>query len=398
MPGIPIRLVRRDGETIDLEATDFDGSIKRAIVATPLPILGERLATDLNLVNAVFRMNVILRDDDCKDSDFQLNYASGFIDFSDNGDGRYMDGDVDDGSDLVTRANLDGATFKVIGNNNTTAGWTLTIKLVATGSNSWNASDRTLTVSMDDDTSSNIAAADKGAYLAQKIKEAVAAESDITTFFTPTVATGRRDVSGEQSLLKFTQANKRGPMGDRMDATPSAGDNGDTVMPRIETMSGGKAKGCYSAGDKLQNLIATVINNSILGGFGGIGSDDWEFDEEFFAQEDASGWKSDYIVGLQIPYNSFNNITDVYGPTNETRPHQYSVRNFIYGTGFRNLAKDADANTKDASATPFEIAGKGAFKTGIRGTLVDMDFKYVAGETVYSATLTFMPLDLIVGI
>ena len=82
-------------------------------------------------------------------------------------------------------------------------------------------------------------------------------------------------------------------------------------------------------------------------------------------------------------------MTDVYGATEESVPQGYSARNFFYGTGIMNTAKGANDNTLVAS-TEFDV--KNRF-TGIRGTVLAVDIDYQAGETVYSATITFQPLD-----
>ena len=60
----------------------------------------------------------------------------------------------------------------------------------------------------------------------------------------------------------------------------------------------------------------------------------------------------------------------------------------------------ADANQQDALANNLDVGV--AFdptdkKTGIAGTVVAMSFNYIAGENVYEGSLTFMPIDYIVG-
>ena len=101
---------------------------------------------------------------------------------------------------------------------------------------------------------------------------------------------------------------------------------------------------------------------------------------------------SDYIVGLQLPYNSFSG--SVVGDTAVSTPQSYTGKNFIYATGIGNKSKDAASNTQDSSAK-FDPRSK---YTGIRGTVTSLEFKYNAGDTTYDATLTFQPLDLIAGV
>ena len=94
---------------------------------------------------------------------------------------------------------------------------------------------------------------------------------------------------------------------------------------------------------------------------------------------------ADYIIGMQIPYNSL-----IQHIAND----DYTERNLIMVTG------SADANQQDALANNLDVGV--AFDptnkyTGIAGTVVAMSFNYIAGENVYEGSLTFMPVDFIVG-
>ena len=149
------------------------------------------------------------------------------------------------------------------------------------------------------------------------------------------------------------------------------------------------ASSCFSAGDKIQNLIGTVINNHTLGGVGGLDFGRWEKQINWDASDNT---KTDYIVGLQLPYNSFSGA--VVGTTAVDTPQSYVGKNFIYATGYSNKRKDADSNTLESSST-FDPTSK---YTGIRGTVTSLEFKYNAGDTTYDVTITFQPLDLIAGL
>ena len=97
---------------------------------------------------------------------------------------------------------------------------------------------------------------------------------------------------------------------------------------------------------------------------------------------------------MQIPYNStvgleLESSNEVHGV-----PAGYEARIFIYGTGFGNKNKDASSNTLGASTT-FDVGDR---MTGIRGTIMQCEFNYTAGSTVYEAVITFQPLDVMVGI
>ena len=95
---------------------------------------------------------------------------------------------------------------------------------------------------------------------------------------------------------------------------------------------------------------------------------------------------------MQIPYNSLVN-SDTQSAVNGV-PEGYAARNFIFGTGFGNKDKDAVCNVELASKQ-FEITDR---RTGIRGTVIQCEINYEAGDTIYRASVTFQPLDVIAGI
>jgi len=96
---------------------------------------------------------------------------------------------------------------------------------------------------------------------------------------------------------------------------------------------------------------------------------------------------ADYIVGMQLPYNSI--VTSPNAATED-----YVERNFIIVTGRSNAdEQDSHANTLSVS-TLFDPTNP---FTGIAGTVVAMGFSYNAGENVYEGDLTFQPIDFIVG-
>ena len=71
-----------------------------------------------------------------------------------------------------------------------------------------------------------------------------------------------------------------------------------------------------------------------------------------------------------------------------------NTRNFIYITGYGLTKKGASSNTEIASSD-FNIKNP---YTGISGTVTKADFRYNAGETTYSSSITFQPLDMMSGV
>ena len=404
MAALPIRLVRRDNKVIELDCTNYAMTVKRRVTPMSVPLSGERLGYDLNQVESAIRLECILTDDDCGDTDFTVGQASGYIDFSgqlniSNGSGEvinYMQGD----EGTVTRSDLDGTviTINAVPASGTVAD-IINITLSSSASSHTITSSGSepathdLTVGLNQSTDTGVASADTGAFIAESIFDAMedfAALRALLELDTTTLAAGELPSTGNSRLnIKMKHAGSVNSFDDMVIAPA-----GDTPVPLAQTMLDDEASSCFSAGDKAQNLIGVAINNGVLGvvgsihGFEGLFAGDGVTDlVESIGQGVHS--QQDYIVGLQIPYNSFNGLTDVYGTTNETVPQGYTARNFYYGTGFGNTAKGANDNALEASTT-FDVTDK---YTGIRGTVLAVDVDYQAGETVYTATITFQPLD-----
>jgi len=242
-----------------------------------------------------------------------------------------------------------------------------------------------------------------GSDLAAFLEARIDANSTWSTYVTcSTAAAAGRDSGSEQSRLLFANVMK----GQWVESSPTfkldgpiASTNKETE-PLITTFSGGSAQSCYSAGDKVQNLLGSVANNTIFGGMGsmlsmggghGIPIGGKKGIDVLDATSDPS-YVSDYIVGLQLPYNSFTGVTA--GDIAVSTPQSYNARNLLYVTGFNAKSKDAAGNTLPAGDTLFDPRSK---FTGIRGTVSGLEFDYKAGETIYSASITFQPLDMIVG-
>jgi hypothetical protein len=353
------------------------------------------------MVQSAIRLECILTDDDCLDTVFTAGKASGHIDFS-----AYLQVgvDVEGGADLVrymsadeglySRSDLDDMVIEIhaVPASGTVADIIKITLDSSASSHSYTSSTsptvHSLTVGLNQDTDSNISEANTGAFMAQIIKEAISDVTAITSLITPRVTAGFMDIDDEKGRLNLEMVNA-GSVADFADLsiTPA----GDVDLPAFSSIIDNETNSCFSAGDKMQNLISVVVNNGVVGAVGGIdrlgGGVDFSIPDYF---RGGSAPFDDYIVGLQIPYNSFNGIVDIYGATAENVPQSYSARNFFYGTGFLNRKKDATRNTRLASGD-FDVKDR---TSGIRGTVASIDFDYQAGETVYSATVTFQPLDL----
>jgi len=178
------------------------------------------------------------------------------------------------------------------------------------------------------------------------------------------------------------------------------------TRPHMESFGGGATGTKKSAGDKVMDLYG-ILNNSvtqagrtvmalgvIAGGIaGGVATAaptagvgavagagvamtgvgmllDKEAEEEL-----------DYIVGIQIPYNSLVTSTDGV---------QYAARNFFMPTGYEKGLDKTSVNNLLPASVDFDMKDK---FTGIQGAVQKMDITYNAGEMVYEFNMIFAPID-----
>ena len=391
-----VRLIRNDGEIIALDVTSYSMNITRSVPVLNVPVLGERYGVDMNMVSADFRLSVILADDNCAASEFEKTAASASIDFSalkDNSGGSHpimMTGD----SGAITVADLDELFFEIetayTGENTTRK----PVRIVFDSSTSSHSATNNPPI-----TTVGISGATTGALIAARIKAALEGSAgqytdqlttdggtDFTDAFTITAGVGKNLTTN--CKLTFT-AKEKGFAGNN--ETPAFSTTFANKTPFFETFGGGKDRTCKSAGDKLQDLIAYVGNASLAGVSGkALGGPADPADPNSLIEADislATRQTADYIVGMQLPYNSTVTST-------ATGTRDYTERNFIIVTGRSNAdQKDSGANTLSVS-TLFDPTNP---FTGIAGTVVSMAFSYNAGENVYEGDLTFQPIDFIVG-
>lgn len=415
MPGLPARLVRRDGKIISLDCTDYMLQVQRKVSPFSLPFTGERVGADLNLVATSIRLNVVLRDDNCAEMATDATRAISAVDFSMKEPDlmaeavsirRFMESDSPDAGGQIERADLDGAVLNISARALNGSATDLKITLQdATGAHTGFSDDLpTMILNMQTANSNPTIAilppAPTGSQVAAFLQAYIANNTTFAALVTATVEATVRDTGSEKGLLRIINVHtgawsEQSPV---FTVAGTAASTGQATNPAITTFSGGGVQDCFSAGDKVQNLLGAVANNTILGGVGGVfGSDkslggNLPTNLDALGDEDDPTYESDYIVGLQLPYNSFTGVTA--GSTAEAPPQAYAAKNFIYATGFNEGDKGAVANTLDASG-PFSVRNK---YTGVRGTVTAIEFKYNAGETVYEGSITFSPMDSIMGI
>ena len=398
MPGLPVRLVRRDGKEIRLDCTDYMVQVNRMVRSTPIPFTGERFGGDLNMVTTSIRLNVVLQDDNCAEVSAETSGAVSYIDC--NKEAVKLTGldflpvafmKADGGT--MTRALLNDTVLEISarGSSGEPSNLKITLKDASGTSTGYDSNQTEMILNMKqphsgDSIAALVDAEPTGAELATFIQSYIAGNTTFADLVTATVSSA--------GVVKLVNVNK----GLWNEENPTFTTAGDVAELLVITFSGGSAQSCYSAGDKVQNLLGSVANNTILGGVGSIFGAGGKggmlnLDYDFLNNQNDPSYESDYIIGLLLPYNSLVGVTA--GIQQKDSPQSYVPRNFFYATGFSEGDKGADANIEYKASTEFNVGDK---YSGIRGTVTAVEFKYNAGSSVYEGSVTFGPMDAIVGI
>lgn len=392
-----IRLIRRDKKVIELDATSYSLNVNRSVPVIPIPMVAERLAIDINAVQVDFNIDVILRDDDCAATSFQQDAAFCTIDFG-------LGADTTDGSNplymggAMTPALLHDKTFELATGftNKSRVRAPITVKFNnSSTSHTYATGSPVVTVGIQNATT--------GALIASRMVAAFGASNSFNVQLTElgstsdTLGSAFAIVAGVGSLTstgnsKVTiTAVEKGPDGNN--ETPNFwSDSGDLDKPLFQSFQGGTLHNCKSAGDKLQDLIGAIGNANLTGASGslldlGLDTDKGNGLDVDFSAADRSG---DYIIGIQIPYNSLVQKTNAI-----TSSDGYVTRNLLVMTGANSIHNQSSEGNDNPFGTDFEVSDK---FTGIRGTVVGMNMGYDAGNNIYEGSITFQPADLIVGV
>lgn len=373
----PIRLVQDNGNLIELDATSMTLTTTRKVGGSPLPFSGsQRFGIDMNLNQAMINIQGVIADD----REGTKNVSSfSTINF----------GKTKIGEQFATTTNLTALadyklrlrsfagvdreiTFTNLGSGTTAASYSGTIISYYTESTSLS-----FATAVEDCINANFSA-DFSAVRVQDYNYA-----DYYNYYSVKITMVTAGTK-ENSTPVFLPVN------------PARVFNSCMIVP----FKGGKTGGKKSAGDKAMDLYG-VLNNSVtqtgrnvLGGslliggllaapatgglslFGSLGGITLlSADEEM----------QDYIIGIQIPYNSSIQADD---------GELYTARNFFMPTGLfhKGLEKTSDENTRPAGVK-FDA---GNDYTGIQGAIQKMDIEYDAGESVYTFNMIFAPIDTLI--
>jgi len=226
--------------------------------------------------------------------------------------------------------------------------------------------------------------------VATAVKTAI--DTDLSTYFTATLKdteNGSGQIVTNGGLLiqqKVIGSFATTGNNDNLPKIKPATDKVGNLFPKIETFSGGQNKKQLSAGDKAQELYSIANNSSrktlrqVANSFGNVfrrGQPYSEVGTDTFI----FGKGSDYIVGIQIPFNSM---------ANAGTGDKYTPVNFFMPTGTFIGKSEKTAENALAAGTVFNESDN---FTGISGGLKQLEIAYDAGETIYNFDLTFLPSD-----
>jgi len=370
--GTPIRLVREDGELIELNATKIVMSTDRRFGPKSVPFSGSnRVSLDLNLNKAVILIQGFFSDDEIAVggkkavATVDFNVTTSFI------------ASTRIRKPFTTATNID----KVFASSQNTKltlkdsnGTDRVLNFVATtsGSNSYNSGTQTVTIRTDA----------TPAQIATQVKSGL--DTSYSSYFTTSIVDGDATSAGgnrTNSKLVITQVSDG--VGGNSSSPFFTLDNKliGMYIPKTTDFAGGKTASRKSAGDKAQDMYS-IMNNSSRSTFRAAGRSMKNMLKQQKNEKDIQDRQkaSDYIVGILIPFNSI--LTD----------GGYTPRNFFMPTGFYDKN---EKTSKSAKAAGTEFSGVDNF-TGISGGMKSMELMYDAGEAIYTFDMQFLPSDVMI--
>ena len=378
---VPIRLVQENGRLIELDATSMVLSTTRKVGGSALPWTGSRrIGMDWNINKAFINIQGVISDD--RDGTPEAAHSA-TIDFGHRINDR-------SGTQTAVAASwasstnltaLLGRILRIQSKSSTALDLITFTNTASAGATAYSAtggagSTPTVLVNTSDATPEQIATG-VAAYI----------NAQLSSKYTATVptnggkkATSSGALSDASTLVSITMATT-GLSTARTIITPDffLGTNAGAyfVNPIIRKFSGGSDKNIKSAGDKVQDLYGVINNSSRRGKY----LSQIAVKESKKKARDRNDLR-DYIVGIQIPYNS-----TIKAENGEL----YVARNFFMPTGFYyGKEKTSEGNNHPASV---DMSGLNDERRGIQGAVQKLDITYDAGESVYSFNLIFAPID-----
>jgi len=365
--GIPIRLVQENDNTIELDATSMTLSTSRKVGGMAIPFTGsKRIGMDLNINSAMINIQGIIADDR---EGTKSTAHSATINF----------GQIRSGAQFNTASNLTKLldnnlklqTFATaISSDEKTIIFTSTSSTNGTAYSSNGGADSTPTVLVNTSDATSV-------QLATAVVTYINAQ--LSSDFTATLVSGVDYNNVTSNCTVNIIMTTIGKNTDMIRTTPNFDyDNiGLTFFnePLIQKFAGGTDGGKKSAGDKTMDLYGIINNSKRRGHLSDI------INKSFLTPTNRADELKDYVVGIQIPYNS---------ALKATGGDEYVARNFFMPTGnYDGLEKTSEGNHLPASVQ-FDMVKE---TTGIQGSVQKFDITYDAGESVYKFNMIFAPID-----
>ena len=380
----PIRLVRSDGELIDLMATNITLNVDRSVNPHAIPGKGaNRYAFDLNLPKALISIEGVITDADNLPKLAGASEASARVNFGliyGEEKNTWLSQYDADGSDFVDSSVYTTSNFIMrLNDNNDIVHF---VKRAGASTHGGSGTDWWVSVY-----NTSTSAFDSVADIAQSLTNLI--NSNITNL---TASRYTPQVGGTNAGVEMTWSNQGADGNQNHPSFPIF-----TRKKKFthERFSGGKttsATKSKSAGDKVAELFA-ILNNSnnftyatatakkVLSlGFRNTSvlapSDGGKYNPD--GNQRRSSRYGDYIIGIQIPFTSTVNSNSSL---------------FYMPTGPGVLKEEKEVVNAEPVGTEFNpIRPK---YTGIKGTITQASFNQIGGEPLFSYTIQFVPVDFI---
>lgn len=415
--GTPIRLVQEGGNLIELNATNMVLTTSRKVGGSALPFTGSRrVGFDLNVNSAMINIQGVIVDDQILKGS---QSASAIINFGEK-HGTTAEWAAPFNLEYMLSATSPHMTIKDFDGNNRNITFTETTNAGATAYSATGGAGSTPTVLINpnDATALQIATAvhsfinnQLSSYFSSELIQEINRLNDALAF----------------CAIRIThQVKGTKPNGASIFFSDDGGNSQSFKYPTNEVFNGGANAVKKSAGDKVQDLYG-IVNNSktqvgrvvqgvaagalgavglilaaplvITGGATAAAASGGAAAAAGGAGISAGGaaaigagggligslfnLQKDYIIGLQIPYNSMLKAED---------GSEYSPMNFFMptGLGFGDASLKGSAGAEPAGT---EFSAKSKERTGIQGAIQKLDITYDAGETAYNFNIIFAPID-----
>jgi hypothetical protein len=411
--GVPIRLVQENGGLIELDATSITLTTSRKAGGMAVPFSGgQRFGLDMNMQKAIVIVHGVFTDD--KEIVGTDSLASSIVDFTSVYPVGWANATISfiDGPTNITRNNLanlfntqntydsSGDTYsltilRLAASNGTK--FTISFKKLTSGTVT-NTTNGSYVMGINPDSSSITATVLRDGFISLINNEPTLAAVFTATAIDSTIkqVAGAvkisQDVAGKAGNnvtpdWKYLGAGFSAPytsdfVGGRTVVKKSAGDKAMDLYGLMNNMKRTGAGKIVTGGlMALTGGVASVALASTGVGVVGIGMTGGIAATGVGMMLEGTGMGSDYIIGIQIPYNS----------TIQSDGKTYVARNFIMPTGWGKSPTDKSSagNTLVASAD----LTKDGNRAGIKGVVQKLDITYEAGENVYGFVMNFIPVD-----